>query len=108
MLTKRLFRFGYETPDHAELNTTHGWDDEESTGVWIASLSGDEAMQWGLIVAEEFVSSLFAESGKASLWTSDGFAHWIEDDPAVLASATDLPVVSVGELPDFAAMRGGA
>jgi hypothetical protein len=54
------------------------------------------------------VSSLFAESGNAYLWTSDRFAHWIEDDPAVLASAADFPVVAIGELPDFAAMRGSA
>lgn len=52
MLTKRLFRFGYETTDQAEPNVTHGWDDEESTGVWIASLSADEVIQWGLTVAE--------------------------------------------------------
>lgn len=108
MLTKRLFRFGYETPGQAERNATHGWDDEDSTGVWIASVSADEAMRWGRTIAEQFVSSLFAESGNAYLWTSDRFAHWIEDDPAVLASAADFPVVAIGELPDFAAMRGSA
>ncbi|WP_296612087.1 hypothetical protein [Sphingomonas sp.] len=105
MLTKRLFRFGYETPGQAERNAKHGWDDEDSAGVWIASVSEKEAMQWGRAIAEQFVSSLFAQGGNAYLWTGDGFAHWIEDDPAILAAAGDLPVVTVGEMPDFDAMR---
>lgn len=108
MLTKRLFQFGYETPAQADRNATHGWDDEDSTAVWIVSVSADEAMQWGRTIAEQFVSALFAESGNAYSWTIHGFAHGIEDDPSVLASAADLPVVTVGELPDFVAMRGGA
>lgn len=86
----------------------HDWDDEDSTGIWIASVSADEAMQWGQIIAREFVASLFEDSDNSYLWTSDCFSHWIEDDPAFLASALDLPVVAVGELPDFAAMRSSA
>lgn len=108
MLTKRLFRFAYQTPGQAERNAEHGWDDEDSTGVWIASASEDEATRWGRTIAEQFVSSLFAQSGNGYPWTSDGFAHWIEDDSAVLATACDLPLVTVGEMPDFARMRSGA
>jgi hypothetical protein len=108
MLIKRLFRFGYQTPGQAERNAEHGRDDEDSTGVWIASASEDEAIQWGRTIAAEFVSSLFVQNGNAYFWTIDGFAHWIEDDPAVLATACDLPVVAVGEMPDFAGMRSGA
>lgn len=107
MLTKCLFRFGYHTQGQAERNAKHGWDDEDSTGVWIASVSEYEAIQWGRTIAEQFVSSLFAQTGNAYLWTGDGFAHWIEDDPAVLAAACHLPVVAVGETPDFARMRSG-
>ena len=104
MLTNRLFLFGYETPTQAKRNAEHGWDDEDSAGVWITSPSEDEAMQWGRTVAEQFVSLLFAQTGDAYSWASDGFAHWIEDDPEVLAAACHLPVVAVGEMPDFGAM----
>ena len=107
MSMKRLFRFGYETPGQAERNAAHGWDDENSAGIWITSGSEDEAMQWGRTVAEQFVLWLFAQSANVYSWANGGLAHWIEDDPVILATASNLPVVAVGEMPDFVALQNG-
>ncbi|WP_066649042.1 MULTISPECIES: hypothetical protein [Sphingomonas] len=105
MLIKRLFMFGYESPAEADQNARHGWDDESSAGVWIVSQSDDDALNWGRVVAERFVCWLFADKDDYS-WADAGFAHWIESDPTALAAASELPVVTVGEMPDFEALSG--
>jgi hypothetical protein len=105
MLTKRLFRFGYEHPTEAELNTRHGWEDESSAGLWIVSTSEAEAMTWGRAVAEQFVSSLFEATQQSEYsWKAAEFAHWIETEPIELLAAVHLPIVSVGTMPDFAVL----
>lgn len=75
--------------------------------MWIVSTSDQEAMDWGRTIAEKFVSSLFARANCDNYsWTDANFAHWIETDPSVLASAGSLPVVANGEMPNFAALTG--
>jgi hypothetical protein len=103
MLAKRLFRFGYETPAQSSRNAEHGWDDESSSAFWILSGSDEEAMSWGCIVVEQFTSSLFKTAGQPDYsWKGAEFSHWIETDVNDLPAAENLPVVSIGTIPDFA------
>lgn len=105
MLTKRLFRFGYQTPAEAERSASYGWDDESSSGLWIMSASDEAAISWGCVVAQRFISSLFESAGQANYsWSEAGFVHWLEADPNALEAAADLPVVEVGTMPNFAAL----
>ena len=107
MFREYLFLFGYETPAESELNDAAGFDDESSTGLWIAAASEDEAMAWGRIVAETVVASLFARAGKSSYsWKEQGFAHWLEKDPVRLSAASSLPRVTAGEFPAADALTG--
>jgi hypothetical protein len=108
MLTKRLFLFGYETPSEVARNARHEWDDESSAGVWIVSASEEEAITWGRTVAEGFVSSLFGHDGSGYSWIEANFACWIETDPNRLAVADNLPVVTIGEMPDFVALANAS
>jgi hypothetical protein len=109
MVEKRLFRFGFENPREAKLNACEGTDYESSTGIWIMSLSDDEAVRWGRTIAERLVAFLFerAQSMPYS-WTERGFAYWIEREPEVLSWASYLPTVSVGEMPDLAVLAADA
>ncbi|MGK6318013.1 hypothetical protein [Sphingomonas sp. DT-204] len=98
----RLFCFGYETPTQFENNARQGWSDEDSAAVWIKAASDEAVLTWGRSVAESFVSFLFERADKdAYSWVDGNFAHWIETDPNILAHASELPVVTVGEMPDF-------
>ena len=60
----RLFLFGYESPTERQSNAEHGTDFESSTGVWIASASEQEAVDWGRAIAERFVTWLCEHEGK--------------------------------------------
>ena len=63
----------------------------------------------GRAIAERFVIWLFEHEGKSLYsWMEGQFAHWVEGDLAVLSSANDLPIVSVGSTPDFALLRNAA
>jgi hypothetical protein len=107
MSTKRLFVFGYESPAEFQSNLENGTDFESSAGVWITSASEQDAAEWGRTVAERFVVWLFEREGHSPYsWISGQFVHWIESDPNVLAAAADLPIVPVGEIPDFALLTG--
>ena len=109
MLTKRFFRFGYQTPGEAERNAEHGWDDESSSGLWIMSASDEEAITWGCVIAEQFASSLFERAGLSDYsWPKAGFAHWIENNPIELEAAAGSPVVNVGETVDLASLSNDA
>lgn len=108
-MINRLFLFGYESPAERQSNSDHGTDFESSTGVWIASASEQEAVDWGRAIAERFVTWLFEIEGKLPYSWADGqFAHWVENDQAVLSSANDLPIVPVGGMPDFALLTNAA
>jgi len=101
MLRNRLFCFGYESPAEFRCNSANGTDDESGTAVWIASVSEEQALEWGRVIAERFVSWLFEHQGRAGYTWTDAFAHWVETDPDRLRAAGRLPVVSVGTLPNF-------
>jgi hypothetical protein len=88
-----VFRFGYETPQHAAANTRHGWDDEDSQYVLIDAPDEASALNWGRDVAERFVR----EMGGGS-WRAGKFAHWIEplsDCPWAIGR----PVIAIGQFP---------
>ena len=88
-----LFQFGYESPVEREQNERHGTDFESSHAVWINAHDEAEALAWGCEIAERFYRQLCGRS-----WREDGYAHWVEP---WRASEHVLPVVAVGELPDF-------
>ena len=105
MSTKRLFIFGYESPTEFQSNSEHGSDFESSAGVWITSVSEQDALEWGRTIAERFVAWLFErEKQRPYSWIDGQFAHWVESDPTVLSSAKELPIISVGGMPDFTLM----
>ena len=105
MPSKHLFLFGYETPAEARSRLVDGTDFESSTGLWITSASEEDALDWGRAVAQQFVTWLFERAGEdACPWADARFAHWIEADPSVLKAAAKLPIVAVGEMPDFAVL----
>lgn len=105
MPSKRLFLFGYETPAEAWSNSVNGTDFESSAGLWITNASEEDTLDWGRVVAQRFVAWLFERAGEnAYLWADAQFAYWIEADPDVLKTAAELPVVVVGEMPDFTAL----
>jgi hypothetical protein len=108
MLKTRLFCFAYETPTQCENNASQGWDDENSAAVWIVATSDESILDWGRSMAGEFVSFLFKGVENAGYsWASENFANWIETDPNILSHGLELPVVSVGEMPDFTILSGG-
>lgn len=47
MLTRFLFRFGFETPAQRTYNDRVGTDDEASSCVFITAQSPEEALAWG-------------------------------------------------------------
>ncbi|RYD64803.1 MAG: hypothetical protein EOP58_08810 [Sphingomonadales bacterium] len=105
MSAKRLFRFGFENPLEAKRNASDGTDYESSTGIWIVSECDDDALVWGREIAEHLVIFLFDQAQIAPYsWEEAGFAHWIEQEPGVLSTASYLPTVSVGEMPDLAVL----
>lgn len=93
------FRFGYQTPGQKHLShvLAADWvDDEDSEAFDIEAPTAEAAEEWGMVLAQEFVQSLFEDERED--WRAAAFAHWIE--PAPLASPT-IPRVQVGERPDF-------
>jgi len=105
MSKTRLFCFGYETPTQFVNNANNGWDDENSAAIWIKAASDEAVIEWGRFVAEGFVSHLFeGNDGDGYSWASANFAHWIETDPNILAHASEIPIVTAGEMPDLAAL----
>jgi|EndMetStandDraft_9_1072997.scaffolds.fasta_scaffold157045_1 hypothetical protein len=108
MLKTRLFCFGYESPSQFANNANQGWDDEDSAAVWIKDASDEAVLTWGRAIAESFVPFLFKRAEKdAYSWANENFAYWIETDPNILAHASELPVVTVGEMPDFTSLSSG-
>jgi hypothetical protein len=78
-----LFCFGYETPDQYENNRQNGYDEEDSSAVWVEAKTKDEAMSAGLRFARSFIERLFAEKGQPLPfeWSESTYASWIVDDP---------------------------
>lgn len=111
-MPKYLFRFGYCTPKQWFANEAHGWDDESSSAFVVEAESPEAALAWGKEVAEAFSLSLFRAESRAvdtPSWKEAQFAHWIEESdkesfPA--AQLEKLPIVRVGELPDFSRLMG--
>lgn len=102
MSEKRLFWFGYESPEDFRINSGNGTDFESSTGVWIISSSEQDAMKWGQTIAERFLIWLFEREGQSPYsWINGNYACWIETDPGRFTSVEKLAIVSIGEMPDF-------
>jgi hypothetical protein len=104
-----LYLFGFESPDERRANESVGTD-FESCGVLRIRADGELAAKtWGAAVAAWYVATLFeaAEPPGQVGWTDSNFATWIETDPNdVLRSVVArLPVIAVGERPDFDLMR---
>ena len=110
-MAKYLFRFAYCTPTQWKANDEHGWDDESSSAVFVKADSREEALRWGEVVAEHFVSMIFAKDNSmqsAPSWKDSGFAYWIEEFPESVYSLDRLgqiPAVEHGELPDLQALE---
>ena len=99
---KFLYGFGFETPDQRARNAARGWDDEDSGCVFIEAATAGAALEWGRAVAEAFLKHLYDDP--AVSWAADGYADWIESDPASRWSPEQLanvPTVSAGEMPDL-------
>jgi hypothetical protein len=96
-----LYVFGYETPDEARSNQTMSTDFESSAMLRILAKDEAAALEWGREVSEQFVKVLFGDSSVS--WKRDGFACWIEDTPdeSTRSQWSSIPVVAVGEFPDF-------
>ena len=97
--TKRfLFRFGYCPPK------LWNYDAEDSSCFVIECELRDDAIRWGLEVAERFNQYLFESdsdwNGPIPSWRSCEFAYWLEDVSLRDRVECDS-VVYVGELPDF-------
>jgi len=104
-MARFLFRFGYCTPAQMDANQGNGWDDEQAAACFIVATTRETALVFGCEVAEQMVNHLFAAAGHAPVsWQDDGFAFWIEDDPAEILElelSEAVPVVMAGEIPDF-------
>lgn len=100
-----LYVFGYCTPTQWSNNTAHGWDDEDSSAVFIEAPTEHDALLAGRIVSERSVRRMFLRhrwfDGGPS-WSASSFAHWIEKNPLDRFSGMaleSLPVVRWNELP---------
>ena len=97
-----LYVFGFETPQQAKANSSHGWDDEDSEAVFIEAESATAALEWGRQISEQFIRDLF-RNDDASWWRSS-FAHWIAESPEeqfTPEALSTLPHVRYGEHPIF-------
>ena len=88
-----LCTFGYESPAEREQNERHGTDFESSKAIWIDAESEADALNWGREIAEQFYHLLCGRS-----WRKDNYACWTEPWRPL---DHVLPIVGVGELPDF-------
>ena len=100
-----LFRFGFESPEEFKANRAGGWDDESSEAIWINAPSPEDALVWGCSVADQLVRRLFEMAGvEGCSWLAGGFAHWIENEAAVLEWARASPEIleaDFGRMPDL-------
>jgi len=105
VMQKYLFKFGFEAPDEHLTNQRSGTDFESSWAIWISAHRPQDAMSWGIVVADEFVRQLYEKNGiTGSVWSKSNFAHWICDDPAQLEEAKredSIPDAKIGVMPDF-------
>lgn len=63
-MAKFLFIFGYETPGLKESNQRLGTDFENSEALAITAETQDQAEQWGIKVADEFLRILYQNPSK--------------------------------------------
>jgi hypothetical protein len=106
-MTKYLYTFGYCTPQQAEANDLHGWDDEDSAGVLICATSERAAQDWGRSIAEEFLKRLYND--RHASWAADGYGDGIELIPSETYAVDQLqgiPEVQDGEFPDWTTLLG--
>lgn len=102
----RFFFFGYSTPTDMQTNLEYDTDFESCIGVWIASESEQEALDWGRAIAECFVNWLCEKEGKPSYsWIKSNFAHKIVKNLEDYPFSSYLPIVRVGEMPDFTLLK---
>lgn len=95
-----LYVFGYWTPEQRRQNEQHGWDDEDSAAVLIDAETGEQALEWGRSVAEEFIRRLYDDP--AFSWKAGGFADSLDGSPSLSPDAlVGIPRVRSGEYPDW-------
>lgn len=96
-----LYVFGYETPEEERCNRTMSTDFESSAMLRILAEDEAAALDWGREVSEAFVKALFQDPSVS--WKAAGFACWIERTPDESSRTRweSIPVVAVGQLPDF-------
>lgn len=100
-----LFRFGYETPDQLISNARGGWDDQDSSWVFVEAASKRDAAVLGRAFADLYVLRLFKydnplseTKGDAYVWSEAGYAEWIEEDLQEIAAAEGVaPVLSAAD-----------
>ena len=78
-----LFCFGYESPDEWLANERDKTDFESSYGVWVESVSEQEAIEKGLEFAQSWVAGLYRKAGISGFpgWRESKYAYWIEREP---------------------------
>lgn len=98
-----LFRFGYETPAQKISNARGGWDDQDSSWVFVESTSKREAAELGRAFADLYVLRLYknenpliANDGDAYVWSEAEYAEWIEEDRDEISSAEGYAPVITG------------
>lgn len=97
-----LYIFCYQTPSQASAAAAGEAQEESSQAVFICATSQEEALAWGLEIAERFVKDLFPDGSKS--WKSGKYAHWIEGSPEEeypSSVLSDIPVVELGIYPSF-------
>jgi hypothetical protein len=110
-MEKYLFGFSWDDPEEAEAYRRLGVDFEAgcATGVFIEASDKDEAISWGITIAEGYLSYIY-EDNNYSL-KDLGFHCWIEDDPTHSSWKHCLDFfqrIEVGVLPDFRMMTAQA
>ena len=98
-----LFVFGYHSPEDAAA-TDKFQADQESLGFFrIIASSAEQALEWGKYLSGWYVTQLFRDEDGTPHWNPKWFASWIEREPdeRLRQAAQALPVVTVGEYPDF-------
>lgn len=91
-----LFRFGYSTPKQFINNEKYGWEDEDSEAVYILAENAEQALQCGYDIADAFLRMLFADPSVS--WRAMQFAGVVTE---AQHSSDDLPIVEMGQHPDF-------
>ena len=106
-----LFAFGWEDIEEAKVYKSLGCDFEAgcSTGIFIEAANKDQAISWGVKVAEKYLNYIY--KGKNYSLEELDFSYWIEDEPKKSDWKHCLDFfqrIKTGVCPDFSKMTAEA